>query len=200
MRKVKIFAAIFFLISSVSIINPTPVNASFFGDIINGIKETFVGSVNTVKDFFVKKEVSIDSDIALVSRGDINKNGQIDSGDLIQFTYTIKNTTKDTYKFSTLKTNIDANSLNSLGNLQGAVNLGKSDGNILLTNLEIRPSQVRIIKFEARINLDKRSNHTIVTEANLLDDKNQSIAKAKKEAVEAKKMNVDLFNQYTKSN
>src|SRR5258708_40337679 len=56
----------------------------------------------------IKGQVTITSQIALAPGGDLDKNDILTAGDFVQYTYTLTNTTKNTYHFATLKTNIDA--------------------------------------------------------------------------------------------
>jgi hypothetical protein len=87
-----VFTAAFFISSPKA-------NAFSFNDIVNDIKDIFSSS-----DQSQNSSLTISSKIALAPGGDYNQNGQITSGDIIRFTYTIINTTDNSYIRTTLKT------------------------------------------------------------------------------------------------
>lgn len=167
------------------ITTPPLVHASFLDDIFNG-----------VKNLFSQPKLTIASSIALAPGGDLNKNGQIDSGDTVKFSYTVINPTKNTYQFSELKTNTDMKTINGITNVQGILSLDDNNGKITFPNINIAPNQVRKISFEARINFSKDSDLTVNTEPELADRNNNSIFKADKQEIVAKKMDTETFNKF----
>lgn len=164
-----------------------PARASFLDNFVNGVKNLLAGE---------SKGLTVESKIELASNGDLNKNGQVDAGDTIEFSYTIINPTKNSYKFAILKTNIAGKEINSIGYVQGALSLNVDKDTISIPNLNIDPNQVRKISFRAHINFNKDSDQTIGTEAELVDDKNSSIFKAEKKEITAKKIGVEQFNKF----
>lgn len=111
MKRIYLSVALLFFVAILFFISPKPAHASFFGNIINSVKNIFhIGGANTL---------SLTSSISLAPNGDLNKNGKIDAGDTLRFTYVIKNQKANTYKFTTLNTNIDTRQFNSFRNLQG---------------------------------------------------------------------------------
>ncbi len=186
-KRLLLLSSVVFLILGFLFFAPAKTHAFSFGDIVDGVKNFF-----TPKP---PKELTIDSQIELAPEGDINNNGRIDAGDIIRFSYTIVNTTDNTHTFATLKTNINTKEINSIKNVQGVMSLAEKDNTILIPNLTIKPNQVRKISFEARINFYKDTDQLLSTEPELLNNKKDSILKAKKEEITVKKMSIDSFNK-----
>lgn len=163
-----------------------------FFTVISNNPIAFHRFINTIKyqiaSLFAPHELTVTSAIALAPGGDMNKNGKIDAGDTIRFSYTITNTTEKTYKFATLKTNLDRTSLNFIHNLQdsdGYVDTGKT---LNLPNLWVDSNQKFVISFDARINYYKNVDKTISTTAQLVDANGALIAQAQKDQIVAKRM------------
>lgn len=175
---------------------PTPARANIFDDIVTGVRNRVEKGVNEAKNLFSKKELKVDSGISLVPGGDLNKNGQVDAGDSVKFSYTITNSTKNLYRFAKLQTNINAKEINSITNVRGALSLDANRDTITIPNLSIESGQVRKISFDAWINFYKDTDQSISTEAELLDDKDSLVFKAQKKEVSAKKMEIEQFNKY----
>src|SRR5260221_91096 len=100
------------LISSLSLIfffffAVSSVKAFSFDDIVKSIQQVFKPPAKTPPP-----ALSVDSKISLAEDGDVNKNGQIDAGDTVRFSYTVTNTTDKDQTFATLKTNINRKQLN----------------------------------------------------------------------------------------
>jgi hypothetical protein len=155
-------------------------------DIVSGVKNMFASS----------KQLLITSQISLAPNGDMNKNGQIDSGDTIKFTYIIINPTSDVYNFYTFKTNIDTKDLNSINNVQGVFGLDDRNNTVTFPNFTIQPNQVRKVNFDARINFDKISDHAISTQPVFVDQNNSKIIDDSKHEVHAHKMDEETFNKF----
>ncbi len=161
---------------------PVTVHAFSLGDIVDNVKNFF-----TAKP---PKELTIDSKIELAPGGDINKNGQIDAGDIVRFTYIITNTTDENYSFATLKTNINRKQLNFIHNITGTASLDDNDGKtISIPNFRIGANQIATITFDARVNYYTNEDPIIATEAEFVSEEKKSIAKSLKKEIKAKRMN-----------
>ncbi len=138
-----------------------------------------------------KKELKIDSGISLAPEGDVNKNGQIDAGDIVRFGYTLTNTTDKEYSFATLKTNINRKQLNFIHNITGTASLNDDGKTIEIPNFRIAPNQIATITFDARINYYTSEDPTIATSPEFSDSNKKSILKALKKEIKAKRINKD---------
>lgn len=74
------FLLISLVITAFICTTPATVKASFLDNIVNGVKNIFSPAQ--------PKSITIDSNISLAPEGDINKNNEIDSGDIVRFSYT----------------------------------------------------------------------------------------------------------------
>lgn len=194
MKNVKLFTAVLFLVLFTAIL-PKPAHASFFGNIVNGFK-------NGIKDIFHidgANTLALTSSVALAPNGDLDKNKTISSGDIIKFTYIIKNQTKNSYKFATLKTNLNTKQLNSLRNIQGVTSLNTTNDTIVVPNLQLDSHKQRSISFEARINFTKDKDLTFNTTPVLIDVNNKPLVSDKKQEIVAKKMTANIFQKFTGS-
>lgn len=176
---------LFLTLSSLFLKNTTLTNASLIDDVKNLLNKA-VSS----------KNLSLESSVALAPGGDVNNNNQVDSGDFLRFSYSIKNRSKNSYKLTTLRTNIAENEINGISNLKGALSFEFSKKTIVIPNLNISPNQVLKISFDARTNFDKANDITISTDPELVDSDDLSIQKSQRNEVTAKKMNTEEFNKY----
>lgn len=200
MNKVKFLLFISFLITSFLFLSlsSAQAHASVLDDIVNGVKNTVQGGVDGVKNLFTKtednnvknKEFTIDSDISLVPGGDENNNGQIDAGDMVRFTYTLKNTTESNYSFATLKTNIDSKQVSFIHNIHGATGIVNDGKTVEIPHVRLNLGETFFISFDALIN-SFQEDKTIATEAELISSDKKTVAKSLRKAIEAKKLNVD---------
>lgn len=157
-------------------------------DIIDGIKNVFSqGSQNN--------NLSVTSKITLVPEGDLNKNGQIDAGDTVRFTYTITNPTNNSYKQLDLKTSVDTKKLNGITNVQGVLSLDQNKDTVTIPYLTIDPNQVRTVSFDAKVNLYKDNDQSLGTVPELVAEGGISLLKAQKEEVKAHKLDAATFNK-----
>ena len=155
--------------------------------------------IDNIKDLFDKeKEFTIQTDIILAPDGDINKNGELDAGDIVRFTYTITNTTDQEYSFGTIKTNIDRKQLNFIHNVVGTASLDDDGKTIEIPNFRISSNQTATITFDARVNYYTNEDPLIVTEAEFVDDKKNSIAKSIKKKIQAKRINLESVQGFIK--
>lgn len=137
------------------------------------------------------QQLTISSTITLAPNGDVNKNGQIDAGEAVIFTYTIQNTTDKRYTYATLKTNIPRNSLNFIHDVVGVTGL-KDDGKTIdFPNLRINPGGAKVIGFSAKINYFTDKDPIISTEPELLTEDKKSIYRSSKQEIQAKRISPD---------
>lgn len=179
-----VFTAAFFISSPKA-------NAFSLNDIVSNIKGIF-SSPNQSQN----PSLTITSKIALAPGGDYNQNGQITSGDIVRFSYIILNSTENSYKLVTLKTNIDSTLLNGVSNIQGAASLNNNNNTIVIPNINIDKDQVRKITFNAQINFNKDSDETISTQPELVDKDGKILVTDTKQSVAANKMNETTFNKF----
>lgn len=203
MRRANISLVIFFLLIVFSVVvSPTPAYAGVFDDILNGVKNTVQGGVDKVSDLFngnaPRKELTIESKIELAPEGDINKNGQIEAGDIVRFTYVITNTTDKDHSLGTLKTNINRKQLNFIHNVTGTVSLNDDDKTITIPNFNIAANQVITITFDARLNYNTVEDPSIATEAEFIDTDKKSVAKSLRKEIRAKRILKDKIPGMTK--
>lgn len=147
--------------------------------------------MDKVKDLFTpdpKKEFTIESNISLAPGGDFSKNGKIDAGDIIRFTYSIKNTTDKEYAFATLKTNINRKQLNFIHNIVGTPNLTDDGETIYIPNFRLGANQSSEVSFDARINYFSKEDLSIVTTGEFISENKKSISKSEKKSINALKM------------
>lgn len=187
-------------LSLIFLLRAQTVHASVLDDFVNGLKNTVQGGVDGVKNLFTQeedknvknKEFTIESDMSLDPGGDVNKNNEIDAGDIVRFTYTLKNTTDKKYSFGTLKTNIDRKQFNFFHNVQGTTNLVDDDKTIEIANVGLNAGETVVISFDART-LYANDDKSISTEAEFLDADKKSVVKAMKQAKSVKKNMPDFI-------
>lgn len=109
----------------------SPRGSLFLQDWVNAVKEVIILSA--------PKVISIDSTVERLLSGDENKNGIIDSGDIVTFKYTIINPTDKEISFATLKTNINRKQLNFIHNIKGTSSLNDDGITIEIPNFRIGP-------------------------------------------------------------
>ena len=155
-----------------------PVRASFLGDIFDSLKQLLIPNVTPAK-------LTVDSAITQAADEDENHNGQVDAGEIVTFSYTITNPTKNEYAFSTLNTNIPRDNLNFIHDIKGTSSLSDADKTITIPNLRINPQSELIISFKARTNYS--SDELILsTEPELLTQDKQSLLKSGRKTIQAK--------------
>jgi hypothetical protein len=177
-----------------------PVSGAFFIPKVEAFQLPDV--LAPIKDFFSNpppKVLTIEPSIGLAPDGDVNKNGQIDSGDSITFAYKITNLTDTSYSYATLKTALPRKQLNFIRNLNGATGIKDTSDSITIPNLRIPGNSEQIISFDARINYTKSDDIPINTTAELLDSGGASLFKSTKKEVIAKKLSVDEYQKFVKS-
>lgn len=188
-KNLLLFSLVGVIVTSAFLIKPTPVQAFSLGDVFIGIKDIFSGSTQS-------NALTVSSTIALAPGGDINHNGQITTGDTVRFSYTIINTTNNSYKFVTLKTNIYTKDLNGISNVQGAASLDQSNNTVVIPNLTINKNQVRKVSFDAQINFNKDTDQTISTQPVLVAQSGKTIATGATQSVVAAKMDTATFDKF----
>jgi hypothetical protein len=170
-------------------IPPTHASAFSFGELFNNVK-------NFIAAPFIKHELTIDQKIELAPGGDMTKNGQIDSGDTVKYTFTIANKTDKTYKSVNFNTNVSVGNLNTINNITGTVSLDTSKNIVVIPNLTFTPNQYRIISFEAKVNFFKDKDKSLSAESELVDENKKSIHKEAKKSIVVKKLDAEKFNKY----
>lgn len=173
-----LFCSVFFFLQAVH-----PAYASIFDDLVNKFKKNVSPSSQGY--------LSMTSNITLARGGDFNKNGQIDAGDIVTFVYSITNTTKQEYRFGSIKTNIDRKKINFIHNLKGITSLKDTGNSIEIPNLRVTSSlDPMLISFDARINYIQDQDLFITTEAEVLSNDRRSITKSLKKEIKAKRIDV----------
>ena len=161
-----------------------PAGAFSFPDIFGNVKDLF--KPNAAKEFKVQ------SNIELVGDGDVNKNGQIDAGDIVRFSYAILNTTDQDYTFGILKTHIDRKQINFIHNVKGSASLSDNGETIEIPNLRMSSSlDPMIISFDARINYIHDKDIILTTEPEFISKENKSIVKAVRQEKKASKIRIE---------
>lgn len=182
MKKIILVLPLFLFSFSFFFFIPQPAEANILDDLINGVKKF----LNIPEE--VKKELKIDANITLAPGGDVNKNGTIEAGDVVRFSYTITNTTDKEYSFATLKTNIDRKEINFIHNVIGTVNLLDDGKTISITNLRLAPNQVLQVSFDARVNYFINQDPVISTQADFVGKDRKSYSTSGKKEIKAKRI------------
>ncbi len=160
-----------------------------FGSLIDRAKIFFTDTAETVSQMFAgeskKKGVEVRSVIELAEGGDVEGNGEIDSGDTIIFKYFIANRTDNEYSFSRLLTHIPRNNVNFIHDVQGTVSLSDENDTITIPNLLLPPQGELVISFKARIDYSSETVD-ISTEPELIAQDGNSLAKTQKQEIKAK--------------
>ncbi len=147
--------------------------------------------IDDIKSIFSKspsQELTLDSNITFAPNGDLNKNGQFDSGETLKFTYIINNPTNKEISFATLKTNIPRNNLNFIHDIKGTPSLSDRNKTIMIPNLRINPGEKLEISFNARLNYFTDADKGISTEPEIITSDKKSLLKSKKKEIRAKKL------------
>lgn len=190
-RKLVILIAFLSLLGFFSSV--TLVQASILDDFVNGAKNLLSKDKDT-KD----KKITLDSKIELAPDGDVDKNGQIDAGDIVRFTYTFTNTTEKAYPFTRLKTNTNRNALNFIHNVKGATGLIYNGNTIEIPNLTLMPSQAFTVSFDGRINYYTDKDEVVSTEGELSSNDNKILVKSLRKEIKANKINADKIKSNIK--
>lgn len=199
--KIKTFLIIALLSTLYFSVVPTPASATLFDDFISEMNKTLLGGVDSVKDLIApvgdknsKKELTLESDIKLAEGGDVNKNNQIDSGDIVKFSFVLTNTTDESYAYATLKTNINKKQLNFIHSLRGATGLSNNKESIEFRNVRIGLNEQRLITFNARVNYSEEDK-VISLEPELISSDNKTIGKLPKKEVQANKLSKEEISK-----
>lgn len=179
MRKTKLLILICLLTIAFLFGVLKPAHANILDDVVDGVKNFL---------FPEKKELTIDSDITLAPGGDVDNDGKIDAGDIIRFSYSIKNTTDEDYSFETLRTNINRKQLNYIHNVVGASSYEDDGKTIAIPYITIGANQTAEITFDARINYFSKEDPLITTEAELVSEDDKFLAKSEKKEITAKRI------------
>lgn len=167
------------------------VKASFIDNLVGDVKNIISPSQNL--------PITINSKVSLTPDGDANKNGAIDSGDIVRFTYTVNNPSTNEYIFTKFKTGIKNNVINNIHNITGVTGLEYEGGNLTLLNISLKPDQVLELSFDARLNYND-SDSTLFSEPELFDNKGKSLLKGKEVSINVKGIDKSKFPSYAKFN
>jgi hypothetical protein len=189
-KKTKLIAIILFSFSF--LIYVSPAKALTFEELVETGKK-LLGFETTPTD------LNITSEIKLAEGGDVNENKEIDSGDIVTFEYTIQNPTEVSFKFATLKTNIPRKNLNFIHQVGGATGIKDNGETIDITNIRLEKESSKTISFNARVNYTEKEDLTIFSEPELLNEKKESVKKAERKEVQAKKLKSENIPSMTKS-
>ena len=160
----------------------TPVaHASFFGDVTNSIKKFF----HITSSPQLTNSLSVVSSIALAKNGDLNHDGIINGGDIVEFSYLIKNLTNTDYPYATLKTNIARSNLYYVNNIQGAFSMDEKGATIMFPNLYIHAHQIMQITFDAYIVVTAK-DVLLTTQPQIIAKNNVKVADGQKTQLQTK--------------
>lgn len=190
------------LILTLLLLTPAVAKASLFDDFINEMNNKLQGGADRVKSLVTPvantnvkdKVLSVESAIALAPEGDVNKNGEIDSGDIVRFSFVLTNTTDKVYSYATLKTNINRKQLNFIHSLRGATGLTDNKDTIEFRNIRIGPNEQRVISFDARVNYSKEDK-IISSEPEFVSSDGNPVGKFQKKEISAKKLSKEEINK-----
>lgn len=171
-----------------------PVSASMIDDVINGVKQ-IAGHDDKKED----KKFTIESKVELAPDGDIERNGEIDAGDIVRFTYVVTNTTDNGYKYSNINTGIDRTKINFIHNVIGTTGLNDDGKTIVIANVRLSPQQILTASFDARINYFQDKDVSISTEPEFFSEDKVLVVKAKKQEIVAKKIDSDKVKSLVES-
>lgn len=154
--------------------------------------------IDQVKDFISpdEKTTSVDSSISLAENGDFNNNQQIDSGDIVRFSYEIKNTSGKKYAYVTLKTNIVRDEINFIHNIYGVTGINDTDNALTFPNIRIEDQETIYISFDARINYFEKQDKILTTEPEIISFNKESLAKGLKKEMKIKNLSNDQINKF----
>jgi hypothetical protein len=189
MNKLKIYFPIIFLFLFL-FVGVRTTHAFSFGDVVDGIKDFFTPDP--------PKELTIDSKIELAPGGDVDKNGQIDSGDIIRFKYTLKNPTENEYSWLTINTKINRRLINYIHNDYGITSLDDDGKTLKIPHIRVYPKQEINIRFDAMVNYSSKQDILLSTEPDLVDKNNKVLLKLSKREITAKKITVEKISEMTK--
>ncbi len=171
-----------------------PAQANMFDDLVNGVKGFFS---NNEKPDNKDKNITIDSSMSLALDGDVNKNGEIDSGDTVHFAFQLYNPTDETLKFTNLKTNIDRKLINYIRNEYGITGFNDDGKTLEIANIILYPNQTVEISFDADVSYFSKEDKVLSIEAELHDKDQKSIAKALKKEISAKKLDKESMEKFS---
>lgn len=200
--KKKFLPTFILLLSIFILISPKSAHASYIDDFFKGLKESVSNSVDKVKDILnikednniKSKDFTVQSEVTLSPGGDINKNNQIDTGDIVRFKYVVSNNTDEDFTFATLNTHIQREKVHFIHNVSGVTGLKYEEGSIIFPNLRISARSQSTIQFDAQINYDVE-DLDIYTEPEVLDSSKKRLIHSSKVSIKAKKLTNDEIKE-----
>jgi len=158
-----------------------------FLGLIHPAQASILDDIKSILSGNKTKSLTLQSNITHAPNGDLNKNGQFDSGEILKFSYVIDNPTDKEISFATLKTNIPRNHLNFIHDIKGTPSLSDRNKTITIPNLRINPGEKLEISFNARLNYFIDGDKGISTEPEILTSDKKSLIKAGKKEIKAKR-------------
>jgi len=178
-----------------SLLFTSPAEASILDDIFNKAKEVLLG-----KPEKESRGIEISSSINLAPGGDVDNNGEVDSGDFVRFEYVITNNDDKEYSWLNLETNINRREINTISNFKGITGIEDSKDKLIIPNIRLYPKQTVKISFDAKVSYSTKKDIDLFTEpkikekaGNILTEDNRRQIKAKK--ITKEKMNKALGNK-----
>lgn len=193
--KVKI-AAILLLLTASFLLYPKPAHASILDTIVEKVMDILPGGDKKDK---TKEEITMESKISLAPDGDIDKNNQIDAGDIVRFEYLITNNTNEDLTYATVETNVTRESINYIHNIYGVTGFDDDAKKITIKNLRVPKGLTVTIRFDARVNYFTDKDEAISTQPELLTKDKKSLVKIDKVSKEVKKISKEKLNKVTSS-
>ena len=114
-------------------------------------------------------QVTVEGKVELTSRGDFNKNGEVDAGDTVALTFRIRNLTDTEHSFAKLVTGVDNNLFYDIWNLQGAASLSEENNTISFPNLLLPARSKQFVTVETTIKYFTEGEQHIRLVPQLLD-------------------------------
>ena len=145
------------------------------------------------------QSVTIQSNIAFASGGDLENNGQFDAGDTITFSYAITNTTKRTFSRNTLKTNVPRDRLNFIHDVRGVASISDRNGILEIPNLRLDAHQELVVSFSARINYFSGADLAIWTQPELVAHDGASLGGAIRKEMNVRSWKNEVFPSSVKN-
>lgn len=179
-NKIKLAAITLLLTLTFSLLFLKSAQASIFDDIKSVLSDK------------PSQKLSLQSNITFAPEGDLNKNGEFDSGESLKFSYIVDNPTDKEISFATLKTNIPRNNLNFIHDIKGTPSLSDKNRTITIPNLRINPGEKLEISFNARLNYFTDADKGISTEPEIVTSDKKSLLKSKKKEIKALKLKTKL--------
>lgn len=131
--------------------------------------------------------LSIDGAYTLAKQGDLNKDGRVDGGDKVTFTFNITNKSKQAARTVTLDTGIDKTKLYGISEVKGSTGVETADNALLFKNIVLLPNTTQNLSFEAQV-VRSPTDFGIHFRPVLIDPSNQVVLKGESKNVSVNKV------------